>query len=682
MPFQAKTKEEFEALPLDEQDEYLLNLAIARRVNAAHKQLHPNVAVPFPEAEPPSDGVALEARGWQAWLTTLAPTSFTSPFAPEHIEFWDLYWAILHRQKRGEIISAKERALLLPFGRGMAKSTNAEMAAIAEGCILGEGYVLYLSDSQLLAEEHLYSVKAILENGIFAKYYPEMASPELQSSIHSKSKYTQDTIVTNNGKWGMTARGLTANVRGGRLATQRFTLVINDDIDNLTDSLMVIEKKKRIISRTVFPAMSKSGKTILAQNLITPNSVASQILSRKTDILSERTVIGGGKAVKAFKDLELEQVFELDGTPRWTIKNAQPTWDYFNLEDARSFLALSGKEAFLAEYQHEFDEKQGRVIPTYNEDAQLITWDMFEKVYGQRFIGRNWRSACGLDVGFSDGMHPHYSYWAFITVSPMNSVLPGKQFVYRGRAFTSTSIDDQALEIWRELRQDGDYQADVREFPALQQHFPIPESIEKIQRGGMVNHWQMSHENTGVMMTLHRYGLPFIKTKYYQADSGVAQWNHLSRCDYSKPNPFKGDELLDDGTYLIGSPTLYYIVDDDQYIQPRDERGLKLLREQVSEWEWVKVKILETGLTQEKPSKINDDSCDVVKGLLEYFGQNPVPLTIVEKHEVELQRMGLDDASIEKAEDPLPLIQMRMIEKEAFRKKQRQSQGIVNPFRR
>jgi len=365
-------------------------------------------------------GKALESQGWEVWLKTLAPTSFTAPFSQEHVEFWDLYWDVLHRQKKGEIIPAEERAIMLPLGRGNAKSTIAEMAAIAEGCILGEGFALYLSDSQLLAEEHLYSVKAILENGIFDKYYPEMASTEMQSSVQSKSKYTQDTIITNKGKWGMTARGLTANVRGGRIGTLRFTLVINDDVDNLTDSLMVIEKKKRIISRTVFPAMAKTGKTIFAQNLITQNSLASQIINRKTDILSERTIIGG-KAVKAFKELELEQDFGMDGVPKWKIKNAIPTWEYFNIEDARSFLAMSGKEAFLAEYQHEFDEKRGKVIPNYNEDAQVITWSMFEKIFGLRSIPKHWKAACGLDVGYSDGMHPHYSAWAFVAVSALNS---------------------------------------------------------------------------------------------------------------------------------------------------------------------------------------------------------------------------------------------------------------------
>lgn len=583
-------------------------------------------------------GSALEAKGWQAWLKTLAPNSFNAPFSKEHIEFWDLYWDILHRQKAGEVIPAKERSLLLFLGRGMGKSTHAEMAAIAEGCILGEGFALYLSDSQMLAEEHLYSVKAILENGIFADYYPLMASPVFETDGRSKSsKYTQDTIITNNGKWAMTARGLMGNVRGGRVGALRFTLVLMDDADSLTDSLMVIEKKKRIISRSVVPAMAKSGKVIFAQNPITKNSMASQILNRKSDIFSDRTIIGGG-AIKSFKDLEIEQIFEADGTPRWQMTKATPTWEYFNLEDAKSFLAMSGKEAFLAEYQHEFDEKRGKVIPNYNEDAQVITWSMFEKVIGSRFIPRHWHAACGLDVGFSDGMHPHYSYWGFMAAASENAPkkLAGAQFLYRGRGFIGTAIDDQALEIWEDMLRDGDYFTNFKSVPALEKQLTIPENYPH-EQGGSIRQWQMSHEATGVMLTLRsRYALPFNKLTDFKATDGVAQWNNMSRCDYTQPNPFKEDEQLADGTYLIGRPMLYYIVDDTQYTNPIDERGLKLFRRQAPNWEYVQTKITEAGLTEEKPSKIDEDSCDVVKGLTQWFGQPAAGLTTSEKIEAAM----------------------------------------------
>ncbi|MBM6698736.1 hypothetical protein H5976_08805, partial [Streptococcus alactolyticus] len=59
-------------------------------------------------------------------------------------------------------------------------------------------------------------------------------------------------------------------------------------------------------------------------------------------------------------------------------------------------------------------------------------------------------------------------------------------------------------------------------------------------------------------------------------------------------------------------------------------------------------------------------------------------LTPFEKHEIKLQEMGLDSATIQKADEEkqLKLITVRMIEQEAFRKQQKQSQKMVNPFRR
>lgn len=586
-----------------------------------------------------SPAKTLEAQGWQVWLKTLAPDSFSAPFSKEHIEFWDLFWSILMRKKRGEAIPPHERNVVVPLGRGMAKSTMAEMAAIAEGCILDQGFALYLSDSQQLAEEHVYSVKAILETPIFAKYYPRMSRPKMQQT-GAQAKFTQDTIITDNG-WALTARGITANVRGGRVGSLRFTLVISDDIDNLNDSLMVIEKKKRILSRTVYPAMAKDGITIFAQNLITGNSVASQIITRKTDILSQRTVIGGGGGVKAFNQLELEQVDTIEGSRPWRIKHCVPAWEYFNVQDAEAFLALSGKEAFLAEYQHEFDEKTGKVISNYDEDAQVITWSMFEKVFGCRYIPQHWRAAVGLDVGYSDGMHPHYSAWVFIAVSAMNSPLPGKHFIYRGRDFTATSIDDQAIEIWKDIcanpqRPYPEFEAPFSLYPALQRQF----GTNKCEtRDGLIKHWQMSHERTGEMLTLNqKYGMPFGKFQHWKATDGVAQWNNLSQCDLTQPNPFKDDQECTDG-WLIGCPGVFYIVDDDQLENPRDHRGLKLMREQIKGWEWVKTKILESGLTEEKPSKINDDYCFVAGTRIKTL-RGEIPIEQVRLDDYILTRAG------------------------------------------
>lgn len=568
-----------------------------------------------------ADAKALEDAGWREWLCAIAPESFTSPFSAEHIEFWDLFWSILLRLRDGEEIPEYERNIMLPFGRGNGKSTNAEAAAIAMGAILGAEFVLYLCDTQLLAEEHLASIKMILDGAPIARWYPQMGKPKVLKS-GSRQKYAQDAIVCENG-FAVAARGILGNVRGSRVGNRRFGLVIMDDVDSLTDSLAVIEKKKRIIAHSVFGAMSAKGLTLFVQNPITKHSVASQILNRMTDILSRRTIIGGGP-IKSFTDLELgeEELETGDIVP--TIIRATPRWEHFSITDAKNFLSKSGKEAFLAEYQHEFDEHKGMVVSAYDEAAQVITWSMFEREFGVRYIPQHWKAGCALDVGFSDGAHPHYSAWVFVAVAAANTRMPGAQFVYRSRFFKGTSIDDQAQAILRDVGPQASQATGYVEFAPRGLNTSDPAEIKAMEGQtfgqGIIKHWQISHEATGVQMTLWKYGFPFTKTRHSGKTDGIAQWNYLSKPNLCKPHPFKhSDKLITETEYEIGMPMLYYIVDDDQLEHPRDDNGHKLLREQIMGWEWVPTQLTRTGITTEQPSKINEDGCDALRMCLAYF---------------------------------------------------------------
>jgi hypothetical protein len=144
----------------------------------------------------------------------------------------------------------------------------------------------------------------------------------------------------------------------------------------------------------------------------------------------------------------------------------------------------------------------------------------------------------------------------------------------------------------------------------------------------------MSHERTGEMMTLQeKHKIPFTKFQYYRAEDGVAQWRHLSKPDKTKPHPFREDTELDDGTWTLGQPSLYFIVDDDQLVLAKDDHGMKLLDDQVSTWDYVAVKVTENGQTQQKPSKVNDDFCDALKSTLALFGPGVTRKTAEERRE-------------------------------------------------
>jgi hypothetical protein len=188
-----------------------------------------------------------------------------------------------------------------------------------------------------------------------------------------------------------------------------------------------------------------------------------------------------------------------------------------------------------------------------------------------------------------------------------------------------------------------------------------------------------------------RHKFPFQKFSHYKAEDGVAQWRHLSRCDRTKPNPFKPDEIGVDGKYNIGAPDLYYIVDDDQALVARDDDGLRLFREQVSTWEYVAVKLTATGQTAQKPSKTNDDLCDAMKSVLALFGPAATKKTQDEEFATKLEEKGIDLASIQAIESEAERRERAMqraleIQRYAIERQENapstQSGVAANPFRR
>ncbi len=546
-------------------------------------------------------GPELEAKGWETWLMTLFPFWFAEDFSDDHRRFWELRWSVLQRIKQGIDVPNAEMVCLLILGRGLGKSAVLEAARIMRGAILNKGYSLIVSETDDQAGEHLGNVRILIEHpeSRLVEFYPEMAIAD-QSDI-LKGMPTADRkemFICKNG-WICRSKGLTAKMRGLRVGVFRPDDICLDDIDDVNDSLALSLNKERQITASILPVQARKDVTVdTGQNLITEHSFVNRVYSGKSDAMAERTVFG---VTNAFSTLNLDSSIDATGKMRHTILSTSiPSWAGFNITGAQKFLDNSGLQTFLAEYQNEFGQyKSGKVISNYNEKAQVITWSEFEKVFGTRQIPSHWNSLAGLDVGYSEGQYPHFSAWVFMATAALNSALPNSLFIYRGRSFQGTSIDDQAMSIKSEL------------YPSEN-----------------VNTWQMSHERTGEMLTLRqKYQLPFQKFVYYKAEDGVAQWKHLSMCDFKQANPFKDDEMLDNGEYLIGRPQLYYIVDDEQVLLARDDKGLRLLREQVANWEYVPVKITEQGQTVQKPSKINDDFCDVIKSIIAFFGAQAAGFT-------------------------------------------------------
>lgn len=601
-----------------------------------------------------SEADALESKGWREWLNTLFPFVFGADFSDDHAKYWSHKWDVLQKLKRKEEVTPKELVTLIILGRGMGKSTMAEVAALMRAAVVGECYLLYVCSTDDQAREHIANIKFLIEHpdSKLAEYYPALSEPREQRKGGADT-WNKDTFITKSGAI-FRAKGLNSSMRGLRVGTLRPNQIIFDDIDDIKDSIAVAQNKLSIIKASILPVVTDNATIDFPQNLITEHSVMNQIYTGTSDALAERTVIG---VTKAFTELNVESNFDESGRIKHVIQDDSiPSWAGFDIKKAQKFLNASGLDTFLAEYQNELNrQKAGKVIPEYNEEAQIITWSEFEKVYGTRVIPPHWKAKAGLDIGYSDGQFPHYSAWVFVATSAANSNLPNKVFVYRSMSFRATSIDDQAMAV-------------------------KPTVMEKVET------WQMSHERTGEMMTLkQKYGFPFTKFQFYRAEDGVAQWRHLSRPDRTKPNPFKEDEKTEEGLYRLGNCSLYYIVDDDQRYAPRDDLGHRLLREQVSTWEYVPVKLTAQGLTAQKPSKINDDMCDALKGVLALFGPRVTPITPKEEFENQMVAKGLTVEHLDSLPeaDKIALLQVKLVEENKFRQKQkRKKQRQLNPWRR
>lgn len=526
-----------------------------------------------------------------------------------------MHWSCLHRIKRGEDVANKDLVRLLILGRGLGKSSLLEAARVMRGAILNKGYSLIISETDDQAQEHLGNCRILIEHpdSLLTQYYPDMAIADNADALKGMpTADRKEMFICRNG-FIVRGKGLSAKMRGLRVGIFRPDDILLDDVDDVNDSFAVSANKLNLITASILPVQARENVTVdVGQNLISEHSVVNQIFSGKSDALADRTVIG---VANAFTKLDIESAIDTTGKMRHVIQpTSTPSWHGFSIIRAQKFLDNSGLSTFLAEYQNEFDQfRSGKVVPEYNEASQLISWSEFEAVYGQRRIPSHWQAKVGLDVGYSEGKYPHYSAWVFVATAGQNAVVPNAVFLYRTRSFLGTSIDDQAEiikgEMWRDEQQ-------------------------------MIRSWQMSHEKSGELLTLkQKHGLSFAKFTHYKAEDGVAQWRHMSRCDHTQPNPFKADEMLADDTYRLGRPQLFYIVDDEQMLMARDDAGARLFREQVQAWEYVTVKLTESGQSQQRPSKTNDDFC-FIAGTLITTNRGDVPIEKIRSSDKVLTRDG------------------------------------------
>lgn len=560
-----------------------------------------------------TEGELLLAQGWQPFLQRVAPQIANPAFF--HREYWEWYWQALRAKQAGRPFP-NGNTLFAVWSRAFGKSANSWFAPILEAAMLGEGYCLYVSGGQSQANKHLSSIEGILLSDAVKREIPGLSSP--QKGISGQTKQWKQEFIRTQSGYILHAVGLDVGVRGTNISFQRPSLIVLDDIDDLEDTPAQAQRKLDILTRSIIPtAAANKAIIICAQNLIHEFGVINQIITGRVTALSSRKVSGPYPAIR---NLETESKF-IDGVRRDIIVHGEPTWpDVVGIPECQQFIDNSGLKAFLAEYQHDLEgSREGLVVPEFNDELHVITWSEFENKYGHRWIPAHWQKQFGGDWG-STGIEKHACVNSWITMSAADSPLPGVMFLYGGQTFgESPIVDDVAKSII---------------------NFVAPETLTgpKDQIGERFGRWlqlrrdystwHYSHEAKAVrdvMRVIYRIPVQACNPK---RAGGVEQMRHYLKLDMNEPHPFRKETM--------GRAMFYWIVDDEQKLEPKNDRGLKLWREQFPRWRMKPTHLTDAGWQAEKPVKAFDDTGNSLMMLTAHWSLTPAPLSKEQQFEARM----------------------------------------------
>ena len=230
--------------------------------------------------------------------------------------------------------------------------------------------------------------------------------------------------------------------------------------------------------------------------------------------------------------------------------------------------------------------ERGNIYPMWDEGFHVITWSEFERLYSCRHIPLHWRVGVGQDWGFTEG-HPCITVW--VARAAESSPLPGTVFVYR----TLSVYGETAREVAKRVN-------------ALMQEHHEKERCEM---------WLMSHEAASERAEYNReHHLPFVAWEA-GPNTGIAQVrDYLEIVSRDEPHPFR--------PHLRGRPFLFCIVDDDQLLHARDDRGLARLRAELRAYRYAEAS---AGSQMARPCAQFNDACDALRGLARRFFPSAQP---------------------------------------------------------
>lgn len=327
-----------------------------------------------------------DSPDWRAWLGSNFPAYVRAGFAPRHVEFWDWLWAIMP--------GVRPRPYVAIWPRGGAKSTSAELGAVALGLRQKRKYALYTSETQEQADKHVSTISSLLE----------AAGVERAVNRYGNSRGWRRNRLWTAGGFVVDALGLDTASRGIKVEEKRPDLIVLDDIDGRHDTEVMTNKKQTTITETVLPTGTGDCAVLAVQNLVHQDSIFDRLRRPLPPFLTDRLVSGPFPALTGF-----EYVYDPDAG-RYRILAGVPTWEGQDVAACENAINTWGLLAFRRESQQEVGDAEGALWQraTLDKHRRKEAPDLHRVAVAidPSATSKNSSDECGIVVGGRDeAMH-------------------------------------------------------------------------------------------------------------------------------------------------------------------------------------------------------------------------------------------------------------------------------------
>jgi hypothetical protein len=590
-----------------------------------------------------SAAAKIEAAGYEEWLRSMFPRHLSKQMGWFHDKFWAKAWAVAQAPE-----SFRPAPLALPWFRSGAKSTSIRAAGGLLAALRKRRFILYFSGVQDAADRHVTNLGRMISSSNAAKYYPDLATAQVNEMTGSNVSWSRQQLVTKSGLV-VVALGMNSVSRGINFDELRPDLIIIDDIDDQNDSAATVLKKIGTLAGDIFPTQQSNTWIVFAQNVIHSGSVMHKVLDGSGGILLNREVIG---PVPAAEYYEYERFTGENGIRQYRVTQWRGSWDGFSREQGEQVLNESGPEYFEREYQHNTEIlPAGAIYPACDPKLHYVTWSEFcaymfrngvEDVYERDEFGR---------IKMNDGTCP------LVAEGRPVPQLPGRWTKGLGHDY-GTTLDHPSVLKWATTPGEDEplgglpifYRERVLpKYPHRHGDAVLPVSPMRVCKLIREEEWRwaedqamyvrvMSHEQSAAQLTylfdeesFSDYdGLNFQKV-YPDRWGGIAQMQNFFEVDYSRPHQFRvypagykvqGTEV--GGLPLPGAVRMLFLVADGQgelYVdeagrmrqrQGRDDDGQARSRDE--RLKYVE-KMNANGTAQKVPSDLFNDAMDAERFL-------------------------------------------------------------------